>query len=320
MLMGRPGAGVFGVFVAMAGTALTCPRMAAAYSCLAPRLVTPLLGTALPSNGLIWDVCYRTHAGDPLPLRHCPPPTLEDSTGHVIELVVDQQVQSTRYERVLTAYRPSEPLVVGERYRFESDEEWNAFSHEVDVVEADVELPPLPALKAVDFWVRSVLDDQGLPFHARFTFEPFEGNLVVDPEGLLESPFEGLEFSLRDNASVASGHSRREEADSDRIFFLAKEACYINFNAADWGAPASVRFGVLDFAGNFSGWSEPVSIEFPSETTEYPEAERERLHAPPATSACSMTSRGSSPQTSGFVFLLAAAGLLRLARSRLERA
>jgi len=330
--MGRSGAGVLGVFVALGGAALACPRTAAAYTCLPPRLMTPLLGTALPTNGLIWDVCYRTYIGDPSPMAWCPPPTLTDSTGRLIDLVVEQQVQSTRYGRVLTAYRPSEALVAGDQYRLESDEEWFPFSNELNVVEADVELPPLPALKAVDFSVRKVLDGYGAPFHARFTFEPFEGNLVVDPEGLLENPFEGVEFSpskkptdRNDVSAAVAGLSRAEEADSDRIFFLAKEACYINFNAADWGAPASVRFGVLDLAGNFSGWSEPVSIEFPTEVTEYPEVvterevEREGLYSPPATSACSMTSHRSSPQTSRFVFLLAAAGLLRRARSRLDR-
>jgi hypothetical protein len=327
MLMARSGASVFGMLVAVG--ALACPRTAAAWSCAHPRLMTPALG-AVPSNGLIWDVCYR---------HSCPPPTLTDSTGRLIELVVDQQVQSERYERVLTAYRPSEALVEGDAYRLESDDEWFPFSNELNVVEADVELPRLPELKAIDFLVRSILDRSiPAPFNARFTFEPFEGNLVVDPEGLLENPFEGLEFSPgkgpTDTYNVSPTElalSRPVEANGDRIFFLAKEHCYINFNAADWGAPASVRFGVLDFAGNFSGWSEPVSIEFPTEVTEYPVVmEPEGLYSPPAgggrrrdynaTGACSMTSHQPSRQRSAFVFLLAAAGLLRRARSRLERA
>jgi hypothetical protein len=141
--------------------------------------MTPLLGTPLPSNGLIWDVCYQTHIGDPSPPALCPPPTLTDSTGRLIELSVDQRVQSTRYARVLTAYRPSEALVAGDPYRLESDEEWSSFSTELEVVEADHEPQPLPVLMAVDFAVQDILTGYGAPFHARFTFEPFEGNLVA---------------------------------------------------------------------------------------------------------------------------------------------
>jgi hypothetical protein len=121
---------------------LAFPRTAAADSCVRPRLITPLPGTPLPSNGLIWDVCYR--------YADCQPPTLTDSTGRRIELVVDQQVQSTRYERTLTAYRPSEALLVGDPYRLEVDDGYRPFAEELDVVDADVEVPPLPVLKTVE--------------------------------------------------------------------------------------------------------------------------------------------------------------------------
>jgi hypothetical protein len=318
--------------VALGFAALVYPRAASAYSCLPPRLLTPLVGTPLPSNGLIWDVCYQTLVVDLPPAELCPPPTLTDAAGRQIELIVDQQVRSTRYARVLTAYRPSEALEGGGTYMLEADDEVShfTFSYELTVVEADVEAPPVPVLKAVDFSVRQVLDGNGAPFNARFTFEPFEGNLVADPEGLLETPFEGLELSLLtptergDFARTAPAWQIHPQApESDRHYFLAKEWCYVNFQDADWGASASVRFGVLDFAGNFSGWSEPVSIEYPSEVTEYPEVVRERerqhelLYSEPSSGACNLTSHAPSSRTSGVIFLLLSAGMLRRARSRI---
>ncbi len=103
------------------------------------------------------------------------------------------------------------------------------------------------------------------------------------------------------------------------------EGCYTNFETADWGAPASVRFGVLDLAGNFSGWSEPVSIEFPTEVTDYPVArEPDVAHEPHDYTrvnsvSCSTTHYGASSKTSTALLLLATAGLMRRARSRLTR-
>jgi hypothetical protein len=61
-VVARSHARVFGVAVALRFAALACPRSAPAYSGLAPRFITPLVGSTLPSNGLIWDVCYTQSA------------------------------------------------------------------------------------------------------------------------------------------------------------------------------------------------------------------------------------------------------------------
>lgn len=113
---------MLGVAVALAGAVLVNPRTAAAFSCEPPRQLSPLDGAVAPSNSLIWDVCYETQIdGSRSANEICSPPTLTDSEGHAIGLNVEQQVRATRYARVLTAYRPSEALIVGNKYRLEAD-------------------------------------------------------------------------------------------------------------------------------------------------------------------------------------------------------
>ena len=43
---------------------------------------------------------------------------------------------------------------------------------------------------------------------------------------------------------------------------LGRGGCVRNYDGADENVETSVRFGAFDLAGNFSGWSEPMSVTF----------------------------------------------------------
>jgi MYXO-CTERM domain-containing protein len=102
------------------------------------------------------------------------------------------------------------------------------------------------------------------------------------------------------------------------VYHLANEPpCYVNSPEAGWGSMATVRFGVVSLAGAFSGWSAPLSIEYPSEQTDYPEvaAQRERGFSAPASSACAVASGTPAPTAAGLVALMLV-GALRRASTR----
>jgi hypothetical protein len=277
---------------------LAYPRAAVADSCWAPRQLAPLDGAVVPSDTLIWDICYKHSPEASILTCTANAPTLTDSSGRAIELVVDRQVEAVRYVKVVTAYRPREALTVGERYRLEVD--YSPLSaHEFTVVEPAPERPAPPLVSAVDF---SLYGGPHRAFNARFEFEPFEGNLVADPTGSLSSELDGLD--------VTSWPERPDEP----VYYLANEPpCYVNFPEAAWGATAEVRFGVLSLAGAFSGWSEPISIQYPSERTDYPEivARRERRFSAPDSSSCSVANRAPSLAPSGLLAALLIVGALR---------
>jgi hypothetical protein len=205
---------------------------------------------------LIWDVCYYApHEASVQSPGGCEPPVLKDDQGNAVELVVEREIRSERYARVVTAYRPARALTAGARY-FVEPIYFGGFEHALIVGDLPEAVPPMPVISAIDY---SVHEHSDFAFNARFTFQPFEGTLVVDAEGALADPFEGLEIT--------------RWGEDAPVFYLANERCYTNFADARFGAPATVRFGVVDAAGSFSGWTEPVSIEFPVEETSYPEVE-----------------------------------------------
>jgi hypothetical protein len=46
---------------------------------------------------------------------------------------------------------------------------------------------------------------------------------------------------------------------------VGSSTCDDNWPGADYGASATVRAGTIDASGRFSGWSEPVRLQFPEE-------------------------------------------------------
>lgn len=246
-----------GVLVACA--VLAYPRAAAAFSCGAPRQLTPLDGAVVPSDSLIWDICYKHSPEASAGVCTSSVPTLRDGDGRTIELVVERQVDVARHAKVVTAYRPREALAVGMRYRVQLDYS-PRFSHEFSVIAPEAAPLSPPVVSAIDFAV-----DDGVysAFNARFTFEPFSGNLVAETEGALSSELEGLDLSWW----------LPVQAEQPRYYLANEPPCYVNFPEATWGAAVNVRFGVMSLAGEFSGWSEPISLEYPLERTTYPEVE-----------------------------------------------
>jgi hypothetical protein len=283
------------------------PAAAVADTCAAPRQLTPLDGAAVPSDTLIWDICYKHSREASILTCTFQPPALTDSEGRAIELSVERQVEAADHIKVVTAYRPREALTVGERYRLELDY-FPPFSHEFAVVEPAPEPPAPPLVSAVDF---SLYGGWYSAFNARFTFEPFEGNLVADTSGSLPSELEGLDVSWWPGGLPEVP-----------IYYLANEPpCYVNFPEATWGAIAEVRFGVVSLAGAFSGWSEPISIEYPTEQTDYPEVvlRRERRFNAPDSSTCSVANRARPQAPPGLLAALLMIVALRRARAARPR-
>ncbi len=50
----------------------------------------------------------------------------------------------------------------------------------------------------------------------------------------------------------------------ERRVFVGRHVCRENWSGVDTGSKAQVRFGALDVAGNFSGWTEPFEARTPS--------------------------------------------------------
>jgi hypothetical protein len=92
---------------------------------------------------------------------------------------------------------------------------------------------------------------------ARFRFAKFEGLLVKD-------------LGAQGSPSLAAIDVSHVDDDVRPLLRLARTPCRENF-AAQPGARASVRFGVFDLAGGFSGWSETRQVQFPQRDTAFPD-------------------------------------------------
>lgn len=234
------------------------PRAGHAQSadCEPLREVHPLPGEALPVDGSIWDICYYVAHGDRTTARSdevCAVPKLTDAQGRTVALELEKSADGPP-TRLVSRYRPLMPLEVGATYQLDP----GAFSQpsgvrSVRVVAAGAALPAPPVIEALDY---SVMGSQA---EARFRFSAFEGLLVKDL-GAQGSP------SL---AAIDVSHVGGE-GDGRPSLRLARTPCMENF-AAQPGASASVRFGVFDLAGGFSGWSEPRQVQFPQMDTAFPD-------------------------------------------------
>jgi hypothetical protein len=244
---------------ALGALIVALPRAGHAQSadCEPLREIHPLPGEALPVDGSIWDICYYVARGDRSTARSdevCAVPKLTDALGRAIELELVKSADGPP-TRLVSRYHPVTPLEVGASYQLDP----GAFSQpsgarSVRVVAAGAAPPPPPVIEALDY---SVKDSQA---EARFRFAAFEGLLVKDV-GAQGSP------SL---AAIDVSHVGGD-GDGRPTLRLARTPCMENF-AAQRGASASVRFGVFDLAGGFSGWSEVQQVRFPQLDTAFPDA------------------------------------------------
>lgn len=228
------------------------PVRAQTDDCEPLREIHPLPDEALPVDGSIWDICYYVSKGDREGARSadvCAAPKLSDAQGNAVELILDRRADAPP-TRLITRYRPATALQVGASYKLDP----GAYSspsgpRTFRVVEANSNPPAPPLIEALDYSV------MGSSAEARFRFAPFQGLLVKDV---------GAHGSVA-LASIDVSHVS-EAGDPRPVVRLARRPCMENF-AAQPGASASLRFGVFDLAGNFSGWGETRDLQFPETDT-----------------------------------------------------
>ena len=219
------------------------------------REVHPLPGEALPVGGSIWDICYYVANGErdsALPDQVCAMPKLSDAQGKPIALELERRADGPP-TRLVSRYRPVTALEPGVTYKLDP----GVFSspsgvRDVRVVAAANDVPPPPVIQALDYSV------MGTSAEARFRFAPFSGLLVKD-------------LGAQGSASLAAIDVSHVGDDDDPrpTLLLARTPCRENF-AAQPGASTNLRFGVFDLAGGFSGWGEPMPVQFPQTDTAYP--------------------------------------------------
>lgn len=236
----------------LSGWLLPGPRLAWAQACQPLREVRPLPEEPLPANGYIWDICYYVVDGDREGARSdevCAAPQLFDAQGAAVPLTIERRADAPP-TRLITRYRPEAPLQVGASYSLEPGEHSRpAGRRSVRVVAAIEAMPAPPELLSIDYQVR------GESAVARFRFADFDGLLLKD-------------LGAQGQPSLAAVDVSRVAADVAPELELLKEPCRENF-AAQPGASTMLRFGVLDLAGNFSGWSETAAVQFPTGDTEF---------------------------------------------------
>lgn len=285
---------------------------AAAFSCGPLRELEPLWGATVGSDAQILDICYYyTVQGKPRADGGCSVPVLQDAAGQQIELIEERRISSTEIAHVITTYRPASELAPG-TYRLFGDTE--SSMREFSVEEGVTEPPALPVLREIEDLVRS---PAGL--FAPVIFEPFEGTLVVDRDGRTEDPLAAVDVSFGAWPGYAKGI---------REFDLARGTCQVNFPTLDYGFSTTLRFGVLNAAGSFSGWTEPVQITLPSlEEVDAREAAAAEAAThwslppqPESTSACGLALPGIVSASSSGLLAPAALCLAGAWRRRQQRA
>jgi hypothetical protein len=243
---------LLGSSAVLMGWLLSGPRLARAQDCQPLREVRPLPEEPLPANGYIWDVCYYVVEGDREGARSdevCTAPRLFDAQGAEVPLTLERRADAPP-TRLITRYRPDLPLQVGASYALEPGVHARpAGRRSVRVVAATEALPPPPELLSIDYQVR------GESAVARFRFADFEGLLLKD-------------LGAQGQPSLAAVDVSRLAADAPPELELLKQPCRENF-AAQPGASTMLRFGVLDLAGNFSGWGETEAVQFPTSDVEF---------------------------------------------------
>lgn len=164
----------------------------------------------------------------------CASAGLIDESGAEVALVSDTVISASfDATRVLT---PAAPLEKGAFYEVTcSGPTGHVFQIDVDV---DLEPPAIPSLT-----------DRG------------GGDEFVEFEA--SQPFEVLVADVDDTAALTLDDLSGEVS---AIFYdaqfltLGKGGCRTNHSFEDNSSP-SVRFAALDWAGNFSGWSDPIDVE-----------------------------------------------------------
>lgn len=209
----------------------------------------------MPADGLIVSICPTDYSSP-----YCQPPLL----GHTLAedllfrtddrlLLGDGSLDPDGNPRLrVFRFVPSQPLVVGDTYELalrDVDGHIASTRSSVVIVDAATTPPPLPVVTELSY-----LQTFGFSRAIRlafFRFEQVSGLLVADVGEPDEDPWQNI--SLRFT----------EQSDQGFYFRLGIDECHANLWQADLGVETKVRFGQLDAAGRFSGWTASYQVSYP---------------------------------------------------------
>lgn len=234
-------------FVAViVGSAAVAPRDARACSCGDPGLYAPV-----PSNGAV-DVVrnphvFRAEEGDLVTAAQF----VHDEGGAIDAVVTHIEAGDTS----VYAFAPVSLLEPNRHYEVQTDSRWGP--HFTTGTAIDDEPPPLPEVRLTSTWsTRLVTSSCGPGSLHGASFEVTsigEAPVVLVHRGASPSAFDGT-FS----GEVTRVLSR------DAIIELGSGGCAGGWPTATGGAEESFSFALIDRAGHFSGWSDPVDVVLPS--------------------------------------------------------
>jgi hypothetical protein len=231
--------------VAAVALALGVARPVRACSCnISPLygVIAPSEGSTVPRNARIW-LGYFDGEVDEVELRNL-------NQDVVIDL--EPSEIAIREGVVITVLSPRELLEPGE-YAFETPRFSQVLFEVVD--EIDTTPPELPLLERVE---SSVSDDDG---DSCGTYRGAQ--LWLEAEGIVLAL--GAEHDEPDNDPPAGRVASATVASEDEARFGFATAC----GDGPWpgGERVELRFGSFDLAGNFSGLSDPETVERPEDTS-----------------------------------------------------
>jgi hypothetical protein len=240
-----------GILLTLLATLATmAPRAAEACSCawLETEALFPADGQQdVPTNARIWvgGGMYWAETGE-AEYRL----TLLDGTGTAVEV---QYSDLTGYNDLISVMTPTSPLQTGETYeiRVDGDEILGRFTVGAD---SDTEPPAVPA--EIDREASASARVAGM----QSSCGPSDVvNLTLEDTGLVYvANIEGIDGP---DTAIPSGES--SDLSPAPEFRLGSAGCTWSWPVAAPGASTTERWGVFDLAGNFSGWSEPISVNIP---------------------------------------------------------
>jgi hypothetical protein len=251
----------------IAGLVLVAATPAGALDCRLPGGFFPtfyheydgtVLPRLLPADSLFVVECPVD------PARPCLQPSLTLRGQEVALIEIDRRPVlgegalsgAPAMERV--RYAPSSRLSVGETYdvaAVRSVGERSAYwVGSVSVVDAGGDPPPLPVLRGLEYTSRQGFS--GPVRAAGFAFDPIPGMLIADVGEPDEDPWQNVALFFAGQSADRQSHWLS--------YSLGVRDCYSNFPQADLGVTTQVRFGQMDAAGRFSGWTPFYVVSYPA--------------------------------------------------------
>lgn len=244
--------GWLGLFAVVCGVGvLAMPARARACSCASEFAVFPESGSqGLPLNVRVWQsTSSRVLEYEPATIR------LYD-VGNDQLIDTERQLLENPYDLVIVNYRPVQELTPRSVYDvrgYDEDGEFFVLSTFSVGDTRDDDPPPPPTLVEHYVWAEPAEEGSSCGVYDAFgtSFElEYDGLVVVD----------------RDGQSTITDQPQGLVSAMSMVFpllGLSNGACVHNWQEADEGTKARVRFGQFDLAGNFSGWDAGMDIEIP---------------------------------------------------------